>query len=265
MQTIGERLEEARKRKGISIREAAEATKVRGDYLHKFESNQFDINLPEIYVRGFLRTYAGYLKLSPDKITADYNALGIGQAKARPLNREIYGRMDLSVASAAKDTPPAASSGAAPAPATPPAEEAARNPATFVPRASGLNLDRPLLIKIGALAGGAIVLIFLLVWGISALTNDRTVPANTATGTQSARMITLVALNEVTTTVMHQNPDGSEGPVIFSGTLRRGETREVPWPGPVFISANAGENLELEFRGERYPVSFTGRGRARLE
>jgi cytoskeleton protein RodZ len=56
MQTIGERLEEARKRKGISIREAAEATKIRGDYLHKYENNQFDIKLPEIYVRGFLRT-----------------------------------------------------------------------------------------------------------------------------------------------------------------------------------------------------------------
>ena len=71
MQTIGERLEEARKRKGISIREAAEATKIRGDYLHKFEGNQFDINLPEIYVRGFLRTYATYLKLSSDKINSD--------------------------------------------------------------------------------------------------------------------------------------------------------------------------------------------------
>jgi len=58
MQTIGERLEEARKRKGISIREAAEATKIRSDYLHKFESNQFDLNLAEIYTRGFLRSYA---------------------------------------------------------------------------------------------------------------------------------------------------------------------------------------------------------------
>ncbi len=59
MQTIGERLEEARKKKGISLREAAEATKIRGDYLQKFEGNHFDIGLTEIYVRGFLRTYAG--------------------------------------------------------------------------------------------------------------------------------------------------------------------------------------------------------------
>ena len=100
MQTIGERLEEARKRKGISIREAAEATRIRGDYLHKFESNQFDITLPDIYVRGFLRTYAGYLKLPVDKISADYNALGLGQPKPKGLNRELYGRMELSVANA---------------------------------------------------------------------------------------------------------------------------------------------------------------------
>ena len=49
MQTIGERLEDARKRKGISIREAAEATKIRGDYLQRFESNQFDLSLADIY------------------------------------------------------------------------------------------------------------------------------------------------------------------------------------------------------------------------
>jgi cytoskeletal protein RodZ len=68
MQTIGERLEEARKKKGISIREAAEATKIRGDYLQKFESNHFDLGIGEIYNRGFLRTYANFLKLPADRI-----------------------------------------------------------------------------------------------------------------------------------------------------------------------------------------------------
>src|SRR5688572_13484871 len=100
MQSIGERLEEARKRKGISIREAAEATKIRGEYLHKFESNQYDIKLPEIYVRGFLRTYANYLKLPGEKIINDYNGLGLNEAKQRSLSREVYGRMDLSVSNA---------------------------------------------------------------------------------------------------------------------------------------------------------------------
>jgi cytoskeletal protein RodZ len=72
MQTIGERLEDARKQKGISIREAAESTKIRGEYLQKFENNQFDLGLSEIYVRGFLRTYSNFLKLPPDRILNDY-------------------------------------------------------------------------------------------------------------------------------------------------------------------------------------------------
>src|SRR4249920_3140965 len=100
MQTIGERLEEARKKKGISIREAAEATKIRGDYLQRFEGNHFDIGLTEIYTRGFLRTYANFLRLPADRILNDYAALGRGEVRPRQPNREGYGRMEISVATA---------------------------------------------------------------------------------------------------------------------------------------------------------------------
>src|SRR5882672_5488204 len=108
MQTIGERLEEARKKKGISIREAAEATKIRGDYLQKFESNQFDIGLTEIYTRGFLRNYAGFLKIPADRLLNDYAALGRGEPRPRQPSREIYGRMDISVATAGEPSDRAA-------------------------------------------------------------------------------------------------------------------------------------------------------------
>src|SRR5476651_2535395 len=100
MQTIGERFEEARKKKGISIREAAEATKIRGDFLQKFESNHFDIGLTEIYTRGFLRSYSNFLKVPADRILADFAALGHGEIRPRQPSREIYGRMDISVATA---------------------------------------------------------------------------------------------------------------------------------------------------------------------
>src|SRR5436190_10266213 len=119
MQTIGERLEDARKKKGISIREAAEATKIRGDYLQKFESNQFDIGLTEIYARGFLRSYANFLKLPADRILNDYAALGRGDVRPRQPNREIYGRMDISVASAGEPSDRAAPPDETPAEPTP--------------------------------------------------------------------------------------------------------------------------------------------------
>ncbi len=42
MQTLGERLQEARQRLGVTLREAAEFTKIRTDYLQSMEANQFE-------------------------------------------------------------------------------------------------------------------------------------------------------------------------------------------------------------------------------
>ena len=68
---IGQKLEEARNRKGISLREASESTKIRGDYLSAFEAGQFDIDLPEVYLRGFVRLYSRFLGLDQEAVLAD--------------------------------------------------------------------------------------------------------------------------------------------------------------------------------------------------
>jgi transcriptional regulator with XRE-family HTH domain len=90
MQTIGERLLEARQRRGVSVREAAEATKVRGDYLIAMESNQFDsIPLADVYKRGFLKIYARFLRLDSDRITGEYNGLLAARAPIGGKHRRI--------------------------------------------------------------------------------------------------------------------------------------------------------------------------------
>jgi len=255
MQTIGERLEEARKRKGVSIREAAEATKIRGDYLHKFENNQFDLSLPEIYVRGFLRTYAVFLKLPGDKIINDYKGLGLGEPKGRGLNRESFGRMDLSVAtakSAAREAAP---------PPSPSAETLAEgapqdnNPATFRPRAgAGPQIDQALLVKgLVALAGLAVLvlIVFLLV---KLLGGDSGKPSTTQATTASQvavkpgeSTITIYALDKVFVTV-RQNDDSL---VLFSGALARGESRTVPRRTTIRIDADPYQALDVEYNGAR--------------
>jgi cytoskeleton protein RodZ len=160
MQTIGERLEEARKKKGISIREAAEATKIRGDYLQKFESNHFDIGLTEIYTRGFLRTYANFLKVPADRIMSDYAALGRGDVRPRAPNREIYGRMDITVASTAE-----AADRAAPPDEKPAAEPAPARAQPHYPRNQRPSLPSgpdPAVIFRWLKIGGAIVVVLIL-------------------------------------------------------------------------------------------------------
>ncbi len=274
MQTIGERLEEARKRKGISLREAAEATKIRGDYLHKFESNQFDLKLPDIYVRGFLRTYAGFLKLPAEKIAADFDALGRAAARApRMPSREIYGRMDLSVSSGPSETEVETQP-------APPAEEPPPEP--HLPQQRRLaqpfrgNLPNPgvpidVILKITIAALAVIAALLLVIWGVRlAFTGTkRAAPTVTAGDIVAAqpvaeRTITLLALDTVQITVTQKNPDKSDGDILFQGTLARGQTKTVPWPGPIYIYASAGQNLQIEYKGKTYSSQFTGNGRAQM-
>jgi cytoskeleton protein RodZ len=267
MQTIGERLEEARKKKGISIREAAEATKIRTDYLQKFESNQFDIGLAEIYTRGFLRTYANSLKLPAERILSDYTALGRGDLRPRQPNREVYGRMDISVSTA----PEAAERGNKPEEAAQPAGTARPQPhyprtATSLPTGPDPAVVFKYL-KWGGIAAVIVVAGLLLRALLSNSTpaGGGTTPAGKSTSVATEQTITLVAADTVVVRVCYKNPDASEGADIFRGTLRSGQTHVVPWTAPIYIHASAGENLSVEWKGRRFPTGFTGAGRAAME
>ena len=74
MASLGQKLEEARNRKGISIREAEESTKIRGHYLASFEQDNFDLNLPPVYLGGFVKVYARFLGLDTEAVLAELEA-----------------------------------------------------------------------------------------------------------------------------------------------------------------------------------------------
>jgi transcriptional regulator with XRE-family HTH domain len=253
MQTIGERLEEARKRKGISIREAAEATKIRGDYLHKYESNQFDIKLPEIYVRGFLRTYANYLKLPGEKIVNDYQALGVGDAakNTRGLNREVYGRMDISVATAKAGNvvePP--SPAAAPQHAGADTGHGDKNPATFRPHGGGINIDTNLLIKGAALVSGLVVLTLVVIWGVNALSTASSPAVTWVKPQEGDRTIGLVATGPVNLVTVTD----AKGTVLYRGPLKAGDTRALPRTSKLTISTETPQSIMVEIGGKPWPL-----------
>lgn len=265
MQTIGERLEEARKRKGISIREAAETTKIRGDYLQKFESNHFDIGLTEIYTRGFLRTYAAFLKLPADRILNDYTALGRTESRPRAANREIYGRLDVSMSTPEEsDSNPATAEDpaqAAQAPRPPPARSRTGSSLPTGPDpAVVFKYTKWLVIGVGVLVFGLI---------IKSLLPSPTppAPARPAASTPSTppagstTMLGLIAVSPVQVTVRRKNADESEGELVYTGMLATGETRSVPRPGALFIEASAAENLQIEINGKRHNLGqLLGRG-----
>jgi cytoskeleton protein RodZ len=69
---IGRALRTARVRQGKSLEEASRDTRVRSDYLDALEREEFDRLKGDVYVRGFLSSYARYLGLSPEKVIAAY-------------------------------------------------------------------------------------------------------------------------------------------------------------------------------------------------
>jgi cytoskeletal protein RodZ len=60
---IGEVLERRRLERGLSLEEVEEATRIRTRYLEGLEREDYSFLPDEVYVRGFLKTYADYLGL----------------------------------------------------------------------------------------------------------------------------------------------------------------------------------------------------------
>jgi Helix-turn-helix domain/RodZ C-terminal domain len=71
---IGSSLREARIRRGVELAQVEADTHIRTRYLQALEDDRFELLPGEAYVRGFLRTYADYLKLDDDLFVDQYNA-----------------------------------------------------------------------------------------------------------------------------------------------------------------------------------------------
>lgn len=69
---IGDTLREARSRKGLTLRDAEDATKIRSRYIQALEDDDFEVIPGPAYVKGFLRTYAGFLDLDADLLVNEY-------------------------------------------------------------------------------------------------------------------------------------------------------------------------------------------------
>lgn len=71
--TLGEKLRKIRNDHRISLVEASKATKIQVKYLEALEDGSYEKLPPEVYVRGFLRGYAGFLGVPEDAILRMYD------------------------------------------------------------------------------------------------------------------------------------------------------------------------------------------------
>jgi cytoskeletal protein RodZ len=74
MQTVGNYLRQQREAKGMSLEEVARATRVPMSSVERLESDQFDELPGEVFVRGFMKSYARAVGLDTDDVLARYTA-----------------------------------------------------------------------------------------------------------------------------------------------------------------------------------------------
>ena len=70
--TIGDILRTKRKEKGLEIKQVAEITRIRAEYLKALETGAYKIFPSEVYVKGFLKNYAKFLGIRAEKAQAMY-------------------------------------------------------------------------------------------------------------------------------------------------------------------------------------------------
>src|SRR4051812_2871416 len=74
MASVGEQLRQAREKQGLSITEVAERTKLRSDHVRALEEGNYDVFAAPVYVRGFVRSYAGLLHLHVPTVVTELEA-----------------------------------------------------------------------------------------------------------------------------------------------------------------------------------------------
>ena len=71
MATVAEQLRETREKMNLSVYDVADATKIRTDHLRALEEGNYQVFAAPVYIRGFVRSYAGILRLDVRSLIDD--------------------------------------------------------------------------------------------------------------------------------------------------------------------------------------------------
>jgi cytoskeleton protein RodZ len=82
MSVFGDTLRQARISKGVTLREAEQATRINRHHLSALEEEDFAVLPPLIYQRGIVRNYSAYLDLDPGKSLAMFEETRGGDSAA---------------------------------------------------------------------------------------------------------------------------------------------------------------------------------------
>ncbi len=230
--TMGAYLRSVRRRRRIGIERAAEETRIRSDFLMRMESDEFDFLAPT-YVRGFLKTYARYLRVDPTPLLDEFDSrFGVARAEVQQIGAlERHGRRHA---------------------ATP-----RKKMNSWAVAAVMAACVLVLLGVIGVIAGGDGSTPAEEVAEVAPSSSPSSEPEATATPSQSPSAPTVAELDGVTVEVVATDgdcwifatEDGKEATPTGGQVLAQGETLSLQGDTKVFLRLGAPSSVELIVNG----------------
>lgn len=245
---FGKKLEEARIRRGVSIRQASDDLKIRADFLLSFENNHGTFDMPIVYKSGFIKLYARYLKLNPEEIVNDFNAYHQhDNRKTRPKEeREHLGRIELINTEPSMILNPNSDF----TPSSP--EEPNEDPVNkFQIFQTFLAWTKNPYVKTGLFFGGSLAALTLVAITISNLiqspSSENTPQQNTNTEIvsniqQVAEQLVLLGEDNIHVIVRQENDKQR----LFAGNIDKGHPVTITRKGPVKIHFSDGSKFSIQ-------------------
>jgi len=226
---IGTTLREARVRRNLTLQQVEEDIKVRVKYVQAMENEDWDVMPGVTYVKGFLRTYSTYLGLDPEVIIGEFRSRAMvpSQEYHEPFGgSSVIGK---------------------------PHGHRGRNTVVVVAMVCLLVLAA--IYAVGVLKGdegtagpttqpGALGIV-----SNSPSPSPSPTPRQSPTGTPAWQKNLIKLEAKGGDCWMEVRRDGSQGVILFSGTLQKGDKEK--WKGKVlWISLGAPANVRLNVEGK---------------
>lgn len=79
---LGDKLREAREKQNLTYKDIEKGTSIRALYIEYIENGNYDELPGDVYTKGFIRSYANFLKLNPNELVQEFTAERHGGAAA---------------------------------------------------------------------------------------------------------------------------------------------------------------------------------------
>jgi hypothetical protein len=156
--TIGQKLESARRAKGVSVSEAGRATKILSKFIEAMEADDFGALSAPVYAKSFIKMYAKYLGLDVRPLVDEY-----ADQYAPKVKRQLSDEVRSSLAQADHV--------AAEAPS--PSVHAGRQVFGGVNKVVGMLSVPRVSLKVLAMAGGGLLVLLIIVLSATQCADDK--------------------------------------------------------------------------------------------